>query len=182
MNLCAMPASTDLFTTRETQGVSPRTDRKKRQMIWRFFISVWHSKGLHMRPDFSTMVAGTVAMSESKVYVIWSNPLFQEVIRLLLSDSALKVVGSSSDHALAKDEIQSLSPHIVIVETTDSETRADEETISLLQSGSRVIRLSLADNDLSIYRRERHTVEDIDDLIGVMMNGYDESPTGDEAS
>jgi hypothetical protein len=41
--------------------------------------------------------------------------------------------------------------------------------------------LSLADNDLSIYRRERRTIQTIDELIGVMMNGYDDKAIGDRA-
>jgi AmiR/NasT family two-component response regulator len=119
-------------------------------------------------------------MSGSDVYVIWSNPLFQEMIRLLLSGSSLDVVGSSSDHTLAKNEIERLSPDIVIIETTEANTSSSEETITFLQSGSRVIRLNLADNDLSIYRRERRTVRNIDDLLGVLMNDSASSAQGDE--
>ncbi len=118
-------------------------------------------------------------MADSKVYVIWSNPLFQEVIQLLLSGSSLDVVGNSSDHTLAREEIGVLSPHIVIIETTDVNPESDRETFAFLQSGSRVIRLSLADNDLSIYRREKRTISDIDDLIGVMMNGPEDSTSGE---
>ncbi|MGD2058655.1 MAG: hypothetical protein PVF85_13405 [Anaerolineales bacterium] len=118
-------------------------------------------------------------MNESKVYVIWSNPLFQEVIRLLLSESLLDVVGNSSDHAQAKREISALLPDVVIIESTESRPDSGEDTIAYLQSGSRVIRLSLADNDLSIYRRERRTIRTIEDLIGLMMNGQDEEAAGD---
>lgn len=121
-------------------------------------------------------------MRDRKVYIIWSNPLFQEVINLLLSGSSLDVVGNSSDHALAKKEINDLSPDVVIIESTEPNTESGEETITFLQSGSRVIRLSLADNDLSIYRREKRTISDIDDLIGVMVNGHNETVAGDDPS
>lgn len=118
-------------------------------------------------------------MSESTVYVLWSNPLFQEVIQLLLSGSSLDVIGNSADHGLARKEIEELSPDIVIIETTEASQESDEETFAFLQSGSRVIRLSLADNDLSIYRRERRTINNIDDLIGVMMNGHEDTAPGE---
>jgi AmiR/NasT family two-component response regulator len=120
-----------------------------------------------------------VIMSESKVYVLWSNPLFQEVIQLLLNGSPLDVVGNSSDHGQARSEIKTLSPDIVIIETTDASQESNEETFAFLRSGSRVIRLSLADNDLSIYRRERRTVRGIDDLIAVMMNDHEDSAAGE---
>jgi chemotaxis response regulator CheB len=119
-------------------------------------------------------------MNESKVYVIWSNPLFQEVIRLLLSGSLLNVVGNSSDRDRAKREISEILPDVVIIESTEAHQDSGEETITYLQSGSRVIRLSLADNDLSIYRRERKTIRTIEDLISVMMNGQDDAAAGDK--
>lgn len=119
-------------------------------------------------------------MSGRHVYIIWSNPLFQEVIRLLLSGSSLEVVGSSSDHAQARDDIEQLSPDVVLIETPEGSAESSDETITILQSGSRVIRLSLADNDLSIYRRERRTVRDIADLIGVLTNGSEIAVDGDE--
>lgn len=119
-------------------------------------------------------------MSVRKVYVLWTNPLFQEVLRVLLSESSLMLVGHSNDHSLARVEIDRLAPDVVIVESTENHSESSDETISFLQSGSRVIRLSLADNDLSIYRHESRTVEDIEDLIGVMMNTHDESVAGDE--
>lgn len=119
-------------------------------------------------------------MRRSHVYIIWSNPLFQEVIRLLLNGSPLEVVGSSSDHTQARSEIERLSPDIVLIETTGGTADSSEETITFLRSGSRVIRLSLADNDLSIYRRERRTVHNIADLIGFLTNGSDISVQGDE--
>ena len=118
-------------------------------------------------------------MSESTVYVLWSNPLFQEVIQLLLSGSSLDVVGNSADHLQARKEIKELTPDIVIIETTEASQESDEETFAFLQSGSRVIRLSLADNDLSIYRREKRTISNIDDLIGVMMNGHEDAAPGE---
>lgn len=151
-------------------------------MIWRFLIPIWRSDRLHNIERTPTIVKGMVEMSESKVYVIWSNPLFQEVIHLLLSGSSLNVVGNSSDNDLARKEIQHLSPDVVIIETTDATRETGEDTITFLQSGSRVIRLSLADNDLSIYRRERRTIQTIDELIGVMMDGYDDKAIGDRGS
>lgn len=113
----------------------------------------------------------------NKVFVIWSNPLFHERVSLLLEDTPLTLAGASNDYVDARTMIDELAPDIVIVEATDGEELAGEETISILRSSANVIRLSLAHNELIKYHRERRTVTDIDDLMHLLSDDPHESAT-----
>lgn len=107
-------------------------------------------------------------MTGQRVFVIWTNPLFHESVRLLLSQSKLELVGASSDHTAAQRQISELEPDVVIIEENDGETNASEETVAILRASPKVIRLSLADNELSIYQREKRTIKKVDDLMNLI--------------
>ena len=107
-------------------------------------------------------------MAGQRVFVIWTNPLFYESVRLLLSQSKLELAGASSDHAAAKLQIGELQPDVVIIEENNGDAHASEETVAILRASPKVIRLSLADNELSIYQRESHTIEKVDDLMNLI--------------
>jgi chemotaxis response regulator CheB len=107
-------------------------------------------------------------MTGQRVFVIWTNPLFHESVRLLLNQSMLELVGASSDHAAAKRQINDLEPDVVIIEESNGETNAGAETVAILRASPKVIRLSLADNELSIYQRESRTIEKVDDLMNLI--------------
>jgi DNA-binding NarL/FixJ family response regulator len=107
-------------------------------------------------------------MTGQRVFVIWTNPLFHESVRLLLSQSKLELVGASSDHTAAQRQIRELEPDVVIIEETDGEMNASEETVAILRASPKVIRLSLADNELSIYQRQRRTIKKVDDLMNLI--------------
>ena len=53
-----------------------------------------------------------------RVFVIWTNPLFFDFVRLLLRHPAIELVGATSDHATSQSEIDRLRPDAVIVEKT----------------------------------------------------------------
>ncbi len=104
-------------------------------------------------------------MPGRRVFVIWTHPLFHESVRLLLAQSQVEIVGATSDHATAQSEIAALGPDVVIVEQTDGEEQASVETMSILRAGPRVIQLSLADNEISLYQRQQRTAAQADDLV-----------------
>lgn len=114
-------------------------------------------------------------MSGNKVFVIWSHPLFFEAVRLLLHESDVPMVGATSDHRNAREQIQTIKPDVVILEESEDQQQEDEEqeTMAILKAGSHVIRLSLTDNELNVYRRERRTVGKIEDLVNLLTGDSD---------
>lgn len=117
-------------------------------------------------------------MSGRRVFVIWTHPLFHDSVRLLLKQARVEIVGSTSDHAAAQAQIASLAPDVVIVEQIDAEEQDSLETISILRAGPRVIRLGMADNQISLYQREMRTAATVDDLVSLITGqpGEPESP------
>jgi DNA-binding NarL/FixJ family response regulator len=109
-------------------------------------------------------------MTGYKVFVIWSNPLFFEAVRLLLHESAVPMVGATSEHRTAQEQIEKLKPEVVILERSEGQPQEieEQETMAILKSGAHVFRLSLSDNELNVYRRERRTVGKIEDLVNLL--------------
>jgi hypothetical protein len=112
-------------------------------------------------------------MDSHRVFVMWIHPLFQESLRLLLLNTNIQLVGSAC--LLEKDlsEIQRLNPDTILVE--EEETGGMPSGVfDLMEAGAanvRVFRLSLADNDLNIYHREKRTVLQADDLLNLIREG-----------
>src|SRR3990170_225283 len=103
-------------------------------------------------------------MVAQRVFVIWSHPLFRETVSLLLSHPLVELVGTTSDHSAARTLIDATRPDVVIIEQINGEEQASEETVAILQQGSKVIQLSLANNELRLYHRELRIVEKVGDL------------------
>lgn len=104
-----------------------------------------------------------------KVFVIWTHPLFHDSVRHLLNHPQVELIGANNDHAEAYGEIAEMKPDIVIIETAEGEEQAGAETISILQEGPKVMRLSLADNNLSIYLRQDQVMVKSDDLLRLII-------------
>lgn len=107
-------------------------------------------------------------MPRRRLFVIWSNPLFRELLRLLLTLPEVDWVGATSDHAAALDQIRSLCPDTILIEAEEAGSNAPAETLEILEASSmnrRVFRLSLADNELKVYHREQKTVGQAEDLL-----------------
>jgi AmiR/NasT family two-component response regulator len=109
-----------------------------------------------------------------RVFVIWTNPLFLDFVRLLLRHPAVELVGATSDHAASQSEIDRLRPDAVIVEETDEE-ESPGEIVSILRSGPMVFRLGLSTNELSAYQRRRWAVGRAEDLLRVLLGGAAEA-------
>lgn len=108
-------------------------------------------------------------MKARRVFVIWTHPLFLESVSLLLSKAQVELVGATSDHSQAHDQIVALAPEVVIVEHTNGEEQASQETIAILRAGARVVRLSMDDNEISLYSHERRTAMQADDLANLIV-------------
>ncbi|MBI3361644.1 MAG: response regulator transcription factor [Chloroflexi bacterium] len=111
-------------------------------------------------------------MAITRAFVIWTHPLFHESVRRLLSHPDIEWAGATSDHAKAPDLIASLQPNTILFEEGESED-ALAEMLKILEASSsdvRVIRLSLSDNQLTVYHREQRTVAQAEDLLHLIQS------------
>lgn len=108
-------------------------------------------------------------MTSKRVFVLWKNPLFYDSVRMLLSNPRLSLVGASSDPAVTWSEISELVPDVVIVERSEGGDWSTGELMPVLLEGTRVVSLSMNDNQLSIYRRQDRTVESGEDLLRLVL-------------
>ncbi|MBI4772485.1 MAG: hypothetical protein HY784_19150 [Chloroflexi bacterium] len=112
-------------------------------------------------------------MADRRVFAIWTNPLFHEAVRLLLNQPGIEWVGATSECTAAHEQIASLQPDTILLEEKEG-SGASAEAIEILETSSanvRVIRLSLADNQLSVYHREQRTVGQAEDLLHLIREG-----------
>jgi DNA-binding NarL/FixJ family response regulator len=106
-------------------------------------------------------------MTIRRVFAIWAHPLFGEAVRLLLQHPDVEWLGATSNLGDAQAQIVSLRPDTILIEELEG-SHAGEEAIRLLENISsdvRIIRLSLYDNELTIYQRKRRTLGQAEDLL-----------------
>ena len=111
-------------------------------------------------------------MARHRVFVVWTHPLFQEAVHRLLSHPDIDWVGTTSDHAAARDQIVDLCPDTILIEEEEGGS-VPAEILEILEGGSsdvRVIRLSLADNELRVYHRTQRTVKQAEDLLHLIQS------------
>jgi DNA-binding NarL/FixJ family response regulator len=112
-------------------------------------------------------------MTARRVFVVWTHPIFRESVRLLLRHPGIEWVGATSDYAAAKDEILSVRPDTVLVEGIAGSMPT--EVMEILEASLwnvRVIGLSLADNELSVYHREHRTVARGEELLRLVLSDW----------
>ena len=110
-------------------------------------------------------------MKAWRVYVIWTYPLFHESLRLLLNHPGIEWVGATSDHEAALSHVANLRPDIILMEEVEG-SDISAETVKLLECSSmdvRIIRLSLANNELTIYHREQRNMGQAEDLLKLIQ-------------
>ena len=113
-------------------------------------------------------------MVVQKVLIVWSNPLFYETVRLLLIHPKVEVGGVAWKQADMYATMEDFRPNAIIVEAMDTSDDMNVEALTILGASPwdpRVIRLSLEDNELWLYRREQRIVEQADDLLQMILNG-----------
>lgn len=113
-------------------------------------------------------------MQKHRVFIIWSNPLFYEAIRLLLDHPDITIVGDSASIDDANKEITELHPDLVIIESSGEGEGPNDETLFILRAGPKVIRLSLADNELKLYQRQEKTINRPDELLNIILGDSSE--------
>ena len=111
-------------------------------------------------------------MAVRRIFVVWDHPLFHESVRRLLDRPGIEWVGAASDRERAHSQIAQLQPDTVLIEEPEGD--AASEAISILGAGSsdlRVIRLSLADNELTVYDRKQRRIVEPEDLLTMIERG-----------
>lgn len=109
-------------------------------------------------------------MAQRKVFVIWTNPLVHESVRLLLKHPEVAWVGSGSSLADAREDILRLGPDTIIIEETESSSAmAIMEIFKFSPFCGRIISLNLDNNQLRVYHREERTVAKADDLLEAIL-------------
>ena len=112
-------------------------------------------------------------MKNCEVFVIWTNPLFLESIRALLKNPDIQLVGAGSNFSQAQKEITALRPDVVIIESSSDGNSIDCETLPILKSGSRVIQMSLDDNELNLFQHQHRTLAEAEDLLTMILEEGD---------
>lgn len=110
-------------------------------------------------------------MDTRRVFIFWTNPLFHASVVLLLNSPKIDVVGATSDYTSARKEITKHEPDTVLFEKTG--TGIPAEVLDVLESSSwtvRVFEISLEENELYVYHRERQVMGQAGDLLRVIQS------------
>ena len=92
------------------------------------------------------------------------------VCKLLGDGGTCDLVGWETEPEQAIRRVRDLQPDVVLVDRCSSITADTFPIVPILgvRPGTRVIALGVEDNILSLYREDRHTVADVEDLIRVI--------------
>lgn len=110
-------------------------------------------------------------MDTRRVFIIWTNPLFHASVVLLLNSPDIEVIGATPDYASACKEITKHEPDTVLFEKTGAGIPA--EVVDVLETSTwaiRVFGLSLDDNELNVYHRERQIMGQAGDLLRIIQS------------
>lgn len=110
-------------------------------------------------------------MAIRRVFVIWTNPLFHESVRLLLAHPDVEWLGETSDYAAAQVNIADLHPDTVLVEASNDNLSQVLDILTSSHGSVRIISLNMTDNELSLYQHQQQVVARAEDLLGVLLSG-----------
>ena len=105
-------------------------------------------------------------MTNKRVFVIWSHPLFHDAVRALLAHPEIEWVGETSDYEGMEEKVIQTNPDTVIFE--DDENRFSAQILAIpemIPSVERIIGLNLNNNELRIYHHKVKIVGHTNDLI-----------------
>ncbi len=104
----------------------------------------------------------------SRVFIIYSHALFaQGVSSLLHREPGLEVVGMDADWREAMKRIGALRPDVVVIDGDTSSVEMLQALGQVLTSipRTKVISISLASNNASVYRVQQMAIRQTEDLI-----------------
>jgi hypothetical protein len=109
-------------------------------------------------------------MAVRRVFVIWTHPLFHQSVLLLLNHPDISLVGATANLVIAREEIMRLHPDTILFEKTEAGIPADVlEILEVETWDMRIIELSLNDNEMILFHRQRQTVVEPGDLLQFVL-------------
>ena len=108
--------------------------------------------------------------SPIRIFVLSNYLMFARGLESLLSQNAqLQIVGHGTEIDQAIEQIRSLQPDVVILDSSGF-SQEEPEVMSLFQAKEdlRVLGLSLQDNSLYIYQATQKSLQSVDDLLTVI--------------
>jgi len=110
-------------------------------------------------------------MVQHRIYVIWSNPIFRDSLRMILKHPQIEWVGCEPDFKRALEEIVELNPDTILVEISEQFSLA--ELIQGLEQGEsklQIIGMNMENNIVTLYHRENYSVVHEDELLQIVLN------------
>jgi DNA-binding NarL/FixJ family response regulator len=108
-----------------------------------------------------------------RIYIVWVHPLFCDTVRLLLTHPSIEIVGLSNDYDTATEEVAKHKPDTIIIEDFEESAVTQiktSEIMNLFPEAERIIRLSLKDNELWIYRHKHQSINNIEDFLSIIRD------------
>jgi DNA-binding NarL/FixJ family response regulator len=101
-----------------------------------------------------------------RVFVLCRHLLFARALRTLIEQEEIEVVGVETDEPPAMESIKLLKPEILVVETGEEGVLLDDILPYLVREspGSRIIGLSLSQNEVEVYYGHQRQVRNAEDL------------------
>ncbi len=105
------------------------------------------------------------------MYVIWSNPLFRDALRMLLNHPDLEWVGCENELSQALGEIRTFQPNTILVEHSEDFLFGDfVERLEYGSSKLQIISLNMETNEILLYHLEHHSVIHGEELLNLILH------------
>jgi cyclic pyranopterin phosphate synthase len=116
-----------------------------------------------------------------RVFIVSSHPLFSEGIEnLLRREEGLQIVGREKELDRSIEQIRTLQPDVVIVDSSDSDANRGMIMMRVMKEELRtcVVGLNLNDNKIYVCRGEQRTIEELKDFLESITseNGLPKEP------
>lgn len=110
-------------------------------------------------------------MERRRILVLCKHLLFARALRTLIEQEGIEVVGVETYGARAMESIKLLKPEIVVVETGEKGVALDNFLPRLVREspGTRIIGLSLNQNEIDVYYGHQRLVGKTEDLLQVIL-------------
>ena len=115
----------------------------------------------------SSMSSQKNGESRVRVFMLSTQSLFDVGLEnLLRQESALEIVGCEADLEQALVRIKELAPDVIFVSSTEAACYPTAAMIRLMNGsvGTKIVKLNLQDNTVSMYREDQRQVEEVSDL------------------
>ncbi len=108
-----------------------------------------------------------------RVLIVSTYPLFgQGLENLLRGEEEFQIVGREKDINRAIDQVRTLQPDVVIVDTKDREADRGKIMMQIIQEGLQtlVVGLDLSDDKVYFCRGEQKHIEELGDFLGALKS------------